>query len=88
MLSHKIYPMNNFNALDLVNRNELLKNKGSRVITISYKNYCVTLYLLDKHFVERYFNIETSQIEMVQLAMNKDLEKYLDFITLNELYWI
>jgi len=80
--------MKTFEKLDLTKKYEMVRKHGTRVLTASYQQFCVTLYLLNGHYAESYFNVKTLKVERVQLTEYRDLEKYLDLITIHDIYWI
>lgn len=80
--------MKTFEKLDVKNRYELLRREGERLLTVSHYNFCVTLYTLNGNLVESYFNIKTLKVEKVEVAESPDLEKYVDYITIHDIYWM
>ena len=80
--------MDTFEQLDLTTKYEILKTEGSRVFTISHQSYCVTLFLLDGTYFESYYGIDSLKIERIIRADFAALSKYLDYITIYDLYWL
>ena len=80
--------MDTFEKLDVKKRYDLIRKEGSRLLTVSYQHFCVTLYLMEGSLFESYFNIKSLKVEKVEPAPYQQLEKYLDYITIHDLYWI
>jgi hypothetical protein len=80
--------MKTFEKLDVKGRYELLRREGERVLTVSFYNFCVTLYTFNGCLVESYFNIRSLKVEKVEVAQNADLAKYMEYITIHEIYWM
>lgn len=80
--------MSAFDQMDVKKRYDLLRKEASRVLTVSYYNFCVTLYLLNDRYYESYFNVKTLKVEKVCPLENQQLDKYLEYITIHEIYWL
>jgi hypothetical protein len=80
--------MDTFEKLDLMRKYETLRKEGTRILTISYQKFCVTLFLFDGVYMESYYNIDSLKVENITRASFNDLSKYLDYITIYDLYWI
>jgi hypothetical protein len=77
-----------FEEMDVKERYDLLRREATRVLTVSHFNFCVTLYLFKDKYVESYFNVKSLKVEKVDLLENQQLDKYLDYITINDIYWV
>jgi hypothetical protein len=78
--------INPFDHLCEADKLEVLKKAGMPILVITHERYCVTLYVLEDFLVERYYNCHTKAMEAIRTAETVDLEKYLDEITINEIY--
>jgi hypothetical protein len=87
-LLSKQYVMDTFEKLDVMRKYEILRKEGTRILTISYQKFCVTLFLFNGVYMESYYNIDTLKVESINPAGFNDLSKYLDYITIYDLYWI
>jgi hypothetical protein len=67
----------NFNKLSLDDRVTLLWEKGQFVESISYYNYCLILYSLNREFVELFYDKSTQRILWISIANEHDMKKYL-----------
>ena len=66
-----------FNRLSLVERADLVWEKGTFVDSVMYNNYCVMLYSVSHQFVELFMELKTPSIVCITLANECDLAKYL-----------
>jgi hypothetical protein len=71
---------NSFNRLSLDDRAKVLWEKGQFVESISYYNYCLILYSLNRDFVELFYDKNTQRILWISLANEYDMKKYLNNI--------
>ncbi len=80
--------MGAFDQMDVKKRYELLRKEASRVLTVSHYNFCVTLYLLNDRYYESYFNVKTLKVEKVCPLDDLQMEKYLEYISIHDIYWL
>lgn len=66
-----------FNRFSLENRAKLLWKKGVFVESITWYNYSLMLYSLNRQFVEIFYDQYTEKIVWISLANEYDLKKYL-----------
>lgn len=76
--------MNAFDKLDFESRAEKLRRKGEPVMTVTFFNYYVTLYVLDGFLAERYYNTESKVTARISSVEFRDLDKYLSQVNINE----
>ncbi len=69
-----------FNMLSLDDRAKMLWEKGHFVETITYDNYCLILYSLNREFVELFYDKTTQRILWISMANEYDMKKYLNKI--------
>jgi hypothetical protein len=78
--------MNAFDSLTFTDKTELLRKGGEIIITVTTSQHYVSLYVLDNFLVERYYNIETKVIDQISTSDGYSLDKYLNHISINEVY--
>jgi hypothetical protein len=71
-----------FNNLTMVDRAWLIYDFGEFLMSIEYYDYRINLYSLNSQFIEMFQNIDSRQIEKIQIASYNGLDKYLDRILL------
>jgi hypothetical protein len=76
---------NNFNELSLYDKVLLIEDVATEVCSIEHYDHRIYLYTLNSLFIEAYHNIETLEIEKIQVALYADLDKYLSRISLYDL---
>jgi hypothetical protein len=69
-----------FNRLSLDDRAKLLWEHGYFVESITYYNYCLILYSLNRQFVELFYDRSSQTILWISLANEYDMKKYLNKI--------
>lgn len=74
-----------FNKLTLVDRAWLVYEFGEFLMSIEHYDYRINLYALNDQLIELFQNIDTRQIERIQLASYDGLDKYLTRIILGNL---
>jgi hypothetical protein len=75
--SIKMMDEGKFNRLTLDDRAKLLWEKGDFVESITYHNYCLILYSLNRQFVELFYDRSSQTILWISLANEYDMKKYL-----------
>ena len=71
-----------FNRLSLMQRADLVWEKGTFVDSVMYNNYCLMLYSLNHQFVELFLELKTQNIVWISIANEYDLAKYLPDISI------
>jgi hypothetical protein len=74
-----------FNELTMVDKAWLMYEFGERLTSLEYYDYRVHLYALNNSFVELYQNIDTRQIERIEVASYQALDKYLSRILIGSI---
>ena len=69
-----------FNRLSLDDRAKLLWERGDFVESITYYNYSLILYSLNRQFVELFYDRNSQAILWISLANEYDMKKYLNKI--------
>jgi hypothetical protein len=69
-----------FNRLSLDDRAKLLWEKGKFVESVTYYNYCLILYSLNREFVELFYDKSSQSILWISFANEYDMKKYLNKI--------
>ena len=75
-----------FNTLTLTEKHLILRKEGQFVDSCQYESYYVALYKVDSMLVELYYNVDTGSFDSISVATTDDLWKYVDKISLNELF--
>ena len=78
-------PTTQFNNLTMVDRAWLTYEFGEFLMSIEYYDYRINLYSLNGEFIELFQNIDSRQIERIQVASYNGLDKYLSRILLGTL---
>jgi hypothetical protein len=74
--------MERFNSLELRYKGSLLKKNAVYLMLTNYQHYTVTLYYWDRFFIELYYDDERGQTTRITLASTKDLDKFLNEISI------
>lgn len=69
----------------MVHRAWLIYEFGEFLMSIEHYDYRINLYLLNGQFIEQLQNIDTRQVERIQVASYNGLDKYLSHIVLENL---
>ncbi|MBT1704512.1 hypothetical protein [Chryseosolibacter indicus] len=74
-----------FDKLSFKTKGTILKRYADYVTVISFFNYKVKLYSWDGFFIEEYYNIEERKVTRISAVTERDLQKYIKKVSLNEL---
>jgi hypothetical protein len=69
-----------FNRLSLEDRAKFLWMKGNFLQSVTFNNYSLMLYSLNRQFVELFYDKNSKKIVWISLANEHDLKKYLNKI--------
>ncbi len=69
-----------FDKLSIREKASLLYSSGVYMMSVSEGGNAVTLFAIDDEFVEVYLDTGTRQIDRITIAMERDLDKYLEKI--------
>ena len=75
--------MGAFDRLDLEHKIEMIESAGELIMQISYFEYYIGLYSLDKYLVEVYFNTTNKQFVNILSVSYSELEKYIKHIDIS-----
>ncbi len=73
-----------FNDLTLVDKAWLIYEYGDFLISIEYYDHRVQLYSLNNQFIELFQNIDTRQIDKIEVVTYNALDKYLSRILIQD----
>lgn len=73
-----------FNCLDLRERENLVLTKGQHLVTIDFYGAAVKLYYYNMDFVELYFHPVNRKLMRVSMASGEELNKYLRRIEIRD----
>ena len=71
-----------FNDLSLEHKLLLLEDMGVELLSIEHYDHRVYLYAFGDFFVESYQNIDTRDMEIINVCESADLDKFLSRINL------
>ena len=74
--------MGAFDRLDLEHKILMIESAGELIMQISYYEYYIGLYSLDKNLVEVYFNTANKQFVNILSVSYAELDKYVKHIEL------
>lgn len=77
--------MKGFNRLELCFKRIVVKELGVFLMSTDFFNYTVELYSWDVFFIEQYYDNIQGSITRITLACDKDMDKYMDDISLADL---
>jgi hypothetical protein len=66
-----------FNRLSLADRADMVREQGTFVHAVTFKNYCLMLYSINDQFIELSYDRKAGSILWISLANQYDLSKYL-----------
>lgn len=69
-------------------KKNFIKDNGYLLIATEQINLTISLYSWQKFLFEQYYDRRTCQITCIRLASYKDLEKYMNEISLTELHLV
>jgi hypothetical protein len=75
--------MGTFDRLDLEHKIQMIESAGELIMQISYFEYYIGLYSLDKHLVEVYFNTSSKEFVNILSVSYCELEKYIRHIDIS-----
>jgi hypothetical protein len=80
--------MGAFDKLDLSHKILMIESAGELIMQITYFQYYIGLYSLDKSLVEVYFNTSTKEFVNILSINYQELDKYIkhiDIASINQL---
>jgi hypothetical protein len=78
--------MNAFDRLCLTDKLKVIKLNGTFLVTIEQTRHTVSLYKIERTFVERYSDKGTGKTIRISSAEYRDLVKYLPHVTIPSIY--
>ena len=61
----------NYDLLPVNHKAEILWSKGEFIEAIEYRDYDVSLYFMDGHYVEIFYSVKNNQIEDIRVMEDK-----------------
>jgi hypothetical protein len=74
-----------FNSLDFMAKREIIRKEAQFIGSAIYYHYVIKLYSWERFFIEQYYDTEAKMITRITIADNRELEKYLNSISLEDL---
>jgi hypothetical protein len=75
--------MGTFDRLDLEHKILMIESAGELIMQISYFEYYIGLYSLDRNLVEVYFNTANKKFVNILSVSYAELDKYIKHIEIN-----
>ena len=82
MTISNVFLMGAFDRLDLEHKILMIESAGELIMQISYYEYYIGLYSLDKNLIEVYFNTANKQFVNILSVSYAELDKYVKHIDL------
>ena len=77
--------MGSFDKLGLQDKIQMIESAGDLIMQISYFQYYIGLYSVDKSLVEVYFDCRSRQFVNILSANYRELDKFLKDIDISDL---
>lgn len=77
--------MGTFDRLDLEHKILMIESAGELIMQISYFEYYIGLYSLDKNLVEVYFNTANKKFVNILSVSYSELDKYIKHIEIGSI---
>ncbi len=76
--------MEGFDKLDFSSKQNAVLKYASLLFAMPYHHYMVRLYSWDRYFVEVYYDTEVKKVTRIARATDRDLEKYLSKVNIDQ----
>lgn len=74
-----------FNQMSIKDKLVIVEDYATELCSIEYYDHRIYLYAINDLMIEAYHNIATKEIEKIEVAEYRDLDKFLPWITLSSL---
>lgn len=74
-----------FNAMSMKHKRTIVEDYATELCSIEHYDHRIYLYAINDLMIEAYHNIATKEIEKIEVANYKDLDKFLPWITMSSL---